>query len=127
MPLLRILVVGPGLMGSQIACEYAIHGHEVLCVSRSPTGAEERVRRALAMVVELSVVSGGAAAGAADRISFSDRLEDGRAVDLVVESVPEDLELKAEVLGAGARLFPDAVLASNTSSLSISELGEAVG
>ena len=47
--------------------------------------------------------------------------------DLVVESVPEDLALKGEVLSPIAAHFPDAVIASNTSSLSIGEIGEACG
>jgi 3-hydroxybutyryl-CoA dehydrogenase len=49
------------------------------------------------------------------------------AADLVVESVPESFPLKVEVLGAAAAAHPDAVLASNTSSLSITALGEAIG
>ena len=45
---------------------------------------------------------------------------------LVVEAVPEDVALKADVLGRASRTWPDALLASNTSSLSITELAAAV-
>jgi 3-hydroxybutyryl-CoA dehydrogenase len=55
-----------------------------------------------------------------------DRGSAGR-VTLIVESLPEQLELKAEVLGALAARHPQATLASNTSSISITALGEAAG
>ena len=47
--------------------------------------------------------------------------------DLAVESLPEDLDLKAELLRVVAEVSPDAILATNTSSLSVSALGDAVG
>jgi 3-hydroxybutyryl-CoA dehydrogenase len=47
--------------------------------------------------------------------------------DLVVESVPECFDLKVSLLRAAAHAHPDAILASNTSSLSITALGEAIG
>ncbi|HEY4996715.1 MAG TPA: 3-hydroxyacyl-CoA dehydrogenase NAD-binding domain-containing protein, partial [Solirubrobacteraceae bacterium] len=47
--------------------------------------------------------------------------------ELIVESLPEDLALKAEVLGELCARHPEAVLASNTSSISITTLGEAAG
>jgi 3-hydroxybutyryl-CoA dehydrogenase len=49
------------------------------------------------------------------------------AADLVVESVPEDFALKVEVLRTAVAAHPDAIVASNTSSLSITALGEAIG
>jgi 3-hydroxybutyryl-CoA dehydrogenase len=49
------------------------------------------------------------------------------ACDLAIESLPEDRELKAELLRVVAAASPEAILASNTSSLSITDLGEAVG
>jgi 3-hydroxybutyryl-CoA dehydrogenase len=95
---MRVVVIGAGLMGSQIGEEYAAGGHDVTFVRR--------------------------AAGDAPRAQPAD---DAPPADLVVESVPEDFALKVEVLGAAAAAHPDAVLASNTSSLSITALGEAIG
>jgi 3-hydroxybutyryl-CoA dehydrogenase len=47
--------------------------------------------------------------------------------ELAVESLPEDLDLKAELLRPVAQASPDAVLATNTSSLSVAALGERIG
>jgi 3-hydroxybutyryl-CoA dehydrogenase len=95
---MRVVVIGAGRMGSQIGEEYAAGGHEVTFVTRSTNDA-----------------------------SRARRTDDAPPADLVVESVPEDFALKVEVLGAAAAAHPDAVLASNTSSLSITTLGEAIG
>jgi 3-hydroxybutyryl-CoA dehydrogenase len=51
----------------------------------------------------------------------------GRSPQLIVESLPEDLSLKADVLGELAASYPRATIASNTSSISISALGAAAG
>jgi 3-hydroxybutyryl-CoA dehydrogenase len=118
---MRVAVIGVGRMGAQIGCEYLAAGHEVTFVARSAARARERLddvrrlveRHALApLPAELRVVAAVDAALAAD---------------LVVESVDESFALKVEVLSTAAAAHPAAVLASNTSSLSIGELGEAVG
>ena len=64
---------------------------------------------------------------AAASVTVTDALDSIERCDLVVESVPEDLPLKGEVLTPIAARFPDAVIASNTSSLSIGAIGEACG
>ncbi len=64
---------------------------------------------------------------AAEGVDVTDALDAIERCDLVVESVPEDLALKGEVLAPIAARFADAVIASNTSSLSIGAIGEACG
>ncbi|HET8521809.1 MAG TPA: 3-hydroxyacyl-CoA dehydrogenase family protein, partial [Thermomicrobiales bacterium] len=51
----------------------------------------------------------------------------GETVDLIIESVTEDLAVKGEALRPLADRYPDAIIASNTSSISISLIGEAAG
>lgn len=125
---LRVLVVGAGLMGSQIGCEYARAGHAVTFSARDPARARAAVERVLAEAQALGVFSPEEAAAAAGRVAVR---QAGQAAhdpaDLVVESVPEDLELKAAVLAPLAAAMPEAVLASNTSSLRITVLGGRVG
>lgn len=114
-------MVGAGLMGVQIGLEYALGGHHVTLVARNEEGLRERLRAALEVARELGEPTEEAEA----RIVVS---SDSRGVfDLAVESLPEDLELKAALLRPIAEVSPDAVLASNTSSLSIAALGDAIG
>jgi 3-hydroxybutyryl-CoA dehydrogenase len=121
-------VLGGGRMGSQIACEYALAGHEVELLSRTPEAAAERVGRALELVVELELVPSRQAVEARGRLTLTEPLAGTSAgVELVVESLPEELDLKAQALRRVAEASPDAILASNTSSLSITALGEAAG
>ncbi|HET6172595.1 MAG TPA: 3-hydroxyacyl-CoA dehydrogenase family protein [Gaiellales bacterium] len=122
-----VVVVGAGLMGSQIAAEYALAGHGVRCLARHPDVTRERVDTALATALRLGLRDEAATAAATARIGVAAVLAEIERCDLVVESVPEELELKGEVLSPIAAQFPDAVIASNTSSLSIEDIGEACG
>jgi 3-hydroxybutyryl-CoA dehydrogenase len=123
---MRVLVVGAGLMGAQIGCEYALGGHHVTALARHPEAAEDRVRGALETVVELGLAAAGDVEAAESRIRFDSEAPPAEW-DLVVESVPEDFHLKASLLRGFAAGSPEAVLATNTSSLSITRLGEAIG
>jgi 3-hydroxybutyryl-CoA dehydrogenase len=125
---LHVVVAGAGLMGAQIGVEYALGGHEVVCLARRPAGVGERVVRALDLVAAHGLASAEATEAARRRIAVVDGIEliDGEA-DLVVESVVEDMETKIELLRRCAARFPTAILASNTSSLSITALGEGAG
>jgi 3-hydroxybutyryl-CoA dehydrogenase len=122
-----VVVVGAGLMGSQIAAEYALGGHRVHCLARHPDVTRGRVDEALATALRLGLRDEGVVRAAAERLSVVDALGVVERCDLVVESVPEDLPLKGQVLTPIAAHFPEAVIASNTSSLSIGEIGEACG
>lgn len=125
----RIAIVGAGLMGAQIGAEYALAGHQVTLATRSAASSESARQRAHAAIRalmhhELVTIDRGESAMA--RISVSHEVRaacDGR--DVVVESVAEDLNAKADVLDAAARAAPEALLCSNTSSIRITKLGEA--
>src|SRR6478752_5811170 len=122
-----VLVVGAGLMGSQIAAEYALAGNRVHCLARHPADARARVDAALDTALRLGLHDEAAAEAAAERVTAGAALEAVERCDLVVESVPEDLAIKGAVLSPIAVAFPSAVIASNTSSLSIGEIGDACG
>ena len=123
----RVAILGAGLMGAQIGCEYALGGHDVALVARDAAAAAERFERALALVREHGLATPEQVEDAAARTKESSDLGAAAACDLAVESVPEDLALKAGLLRVIAEASPDAILATNTSSLSITELGEAIG
>jgi 3-hydroxybutyryl-CoA dehydrogenase len=121
---MRVAIVGAGLMGAQIGCEYALGGHDVTLIARDAAAAERRVESALRLVEELAL---GETAPARERLRVATGPVSAVGCDLAVESVPEDLELKARLLREVASGSPEAVLASNTSSIPITALGEAVG
>ena len=122
---MRIAVIGCGLMGSQIGAEFALGGHTVQFISRDPELARVRVDDALADAVATGMFTDAQADSARRGSAFSARVSPG--FDLAIESVPEDLELKIGVLRGLAAVEPTAILASNTSSLSITALEEAPG
>jgi 3-hydroxybutyryl-CoA dehydrogenase len=123
---MRVLVLGAGLMGAQIGCEYALGGHDVTMTARNTARVADRVEDTLAKAVDLALHSQQAADEARTRIEIDGELA-AEGWGLVVESVPEDAELKAELLRPFAQGSPAAILATNTSSLSITALGEAIG
>ncbi len=120
---MKVLVVGVGRMGSQIGCEYLAGGHDVVFLARDQMAAHARVRVALALASR----AGRPHANAAPAPDVRSVLEPGEHVDLLVESLPEDFALKVAVLAPLATASPSALVASNTSSLSIGALGDAIG
>lgn len=127
----HVAVVGAGLMGAQIGVEYALGGYDVVLITRSAASAAdsvERARDALRFLAANGLAEPPAADAAAGRLSGGADVSAGCAgAAVVVESVTEALATKAEVLRRAAAAAPEAILASNTSSLSITELGRACG
>jgi 3-hydroxybutyryl-CoA dehydrogenase len=125
---MRVSVIGAGLMGAQIGCEYAIGGHDVRLVARDTDAVGRRVDAALRVLKKHGLARSDELDDAPGRISIAGALDaDAAACDLAVESLPEDLELKAGMLASVALASPEAILATNTSSISITALGAAVG
>ncbi|WP_022888698.1 3-hydroxyacyl-CoA dehydrogenase family protein [Agromyces italicus] len=118
-------VLGGGRMGAGIAHAFLLAGSRVTIVERDADAAAAAAQRVLASV-EASVVRGTAdedAAAYAARFATSTDVADFANCELVVEAVPEDLELKIDALTRVERvLAPAAALASNTSSISIDQL-----
>jgi 3-hydroxybutyryl-CoA dehydrogenase len=124
----RVAVVGAGLMGAQIGCEYALGGHAVLWIVRDREAAAARVERALGLALEHGLADAPAVTEARARMLYREGPGGSEGVlDVIVESLPESLELKAEALGELCSRHPQAILATNTSSIAITALGEAAG
>ncbi len=124
-------VVGLGTMGAGIVEVFARNGLQVLAAEVDEE-AVARGRAHLETSTARAVGRGKLTQEAADellgRITTTTSLADLADADLVVEAVPEQLELKAQVLGELARVCrPDVILASNTSSLSVTELAVRTG
>jgi 3-hydroxybutyryl-CoA dehydrogenase len=129
----RVLVVGAGTMGSQIALQTALSGrYEVTLVDSAP-GQLERARaqnRALLdRRVEKGRLIGTAAEEALARIQDSNDLASvAGAADMVIEAVIEDFDAKKSVFESlGAHAKKDAILASNSSTIAISRLAGFTG
>jgi 3-hydroxybutyryl-CoA dehydrogenase len=124
-------VVGLGTMGAGIAETFARQGLRVVAVEVSEA-ALERGRAVLVGSTDRAVAKGRLTE--ADRDALLGRVEFGSGlaalgeVDLVVEAVPERLELKRQIFTELDRVCqPAAVLATNTSSLSVTEIAVATG
>lgn len=129
---MKIGVLGAGVMGGGIAQVCALAGDDVVCYDIAPTALDEaRVhattgRFGLDGAVARGKVTREEADAALARITFTESLEDAAATDLVIEAVPERIELKIRVFRDLDRLAPPAtILASNTSGLPIAALAAA--
>ena len=123
-------VLGAGTMGHGIAHVLAMCGVEtrLFDVSADATkAARDKIWANLEKGIQKGKVTQEARDAATDRLAFTTDL--GRAVDgvqVVIEAVPERMELKTSIFqDLGERLGPDVLLATNTSSLSITEIGAA--
>ena len=128
-PPARAVVIGAGTMGHGIAQVLAMAGAETVLVDRTAELVEQglrRVRENLDGGVERGKVDAGVRDATLSRLrSDTDTARAAGEADLVVEAVPERLDLKREILTRlEASADPAAVLASNTSSLSITALQE---
>jgi 3-hydroxybutyryl-CoA dehydrogenase len=124
-------VVGLGTMGAGIVEVFARNGLQVLA-AEVDAEAVERGRAHLETSTARAVGRGKLTQEAADellsRVTTTTSLADLAEADFVVEAVPEHLDLKAQVLGELDRVCrPDVILASNTSSLSVTELAVHTG
>jgi 3-hydroxybutyryl-CoA dehydrogenase len=128
----KIGVLGAGVMGSGIAQVCALAGDEVVCFDIAPAaldGARAHVttgRFGLDGAVARGKATREQADAALARITFTTSFEAAAATDLVIEAVPERLDLKVRVFRDLDRLAPPAtILASNTSGLAITALAAA--
>ena len=122
-------VIGAGTMGSGIAQVFAQAGDTVRLIETDPSQLErglQTIERNLRRSVEKGRISAEDADVAPDRILPSSELKDAGLSRLVVEAIYESLDAKLGVFRAlDEACPPDTVLASNTSSISITTLGAA--
>jgi 3-hydroxybutyryl-CoA dehydrogenase len=127
----RVFVAGAGLMGHGIAQVHAAIGKSVVLYEPELARAEAgrtRIEGNLDRSVGKGRLTAKAAGDTLERIEATDQLERVGDADLVIEAVFEDLKVKHDLWREVDRLArPDAILASNTSSIAIHRLAEAVG
>ncbi|MGC4744572.1 3-hydroxyacyl-CoA dehydrogenase family protein [Micromonospora sp. DT201] len=122
-------VVGLGTMGAGIVEVFARNGIDVVAVEISEP-ALERGRATLTRSTDRAVAKGKLAAADRDalheRVHFAAGLDALHSVDLVIEAVPEHLDLKQRIFAELDRVCrPETILATNTSSLSVTEISVA--
>jgi 3-hydroxybutyryl-CoA dehydrogenase len=122
-----IAVIGAGIMGRGIAHASALGGYRTILEDLLPNAlrrAESEIRANLDKAVELGKVSPADADAAFTRLEFAGAIDTAaREADLVIEAVPEELESKIEIFTLLDKICrPGTVLASNTSSLSLTEM-----
>ena len=122
----RIAVIGAGQMGNGIAQVAATSGFEVVMIDIDPAAVDRgmaTIERSLGKLVQKERLSQADADAARARLSTSTERSACASVDLVVEAVPEILALKQSIFeDLDAICNPDTILASNTSSISITKI-----
>ena len=129
MAIRKVGVVGLGTMGAGIAQVSVQAGYETVGREVSTELAERgrgTIEHYLGRAVEKERMTGGERDAALGRLTLTTELADLAECDLVVEAVLEELPLKREVFAELDRITrPDAILATNTSALSVGEVAEA--
>ena len=129
MPLQTIGIVGAGSMGGGIANLAAINGFKVILhdiEERFLDNALSRMDTFMSKSVERGKMSEEQKQAALDLIKTTTDLEDLRDADLVIEAVIEDMDMKKEVFAKLDTITrEDVILATNTSSMSITEIASA--
>jgi len=125
-----VSVIGMGTMGTGIAEVIARHGIAVRAIDVDDDTLDE-ARARIAASTERAVagdkLSADERAGILDRITFTTSIQECVTSDIVIEAVPEDLDLKRDVLAQLDGLVPEHVIwCTNTSSLSVTEISTAV-
>jgi 3-hydroxybutyryl-CoA dehydrogenase len=125
----NVAVVGGGTMGNGIAHVFAQYGFDVTLIDVDETRCEQ-ARKTIGGNLERQVKKGTLTAEARDatlgRLSTNTSRSAAAGAQLIIEAVPESLQLKTEVLRDLDKAAPDAILASNTSSISITALAGSV-
>ncbi len=123
----RIGIIGAGAMGSGIAQVAATAGHEVRLFDlneKSLQLSKEKLAKVMARLVEKGRVSADESSAIQQRIKYTEGLSHFTECDLVIEAIVEKLSVKRELFAQLEKVMrSEAVLATNTSSLSIASIG----
>lgn len=129
-PVRRAAVLGAGTMGLGIACVLHLGGVDVTLCDADAAGtaaAADRLRERVARQVDAGLLPASAADRAGSVLTCHPARDAVTGVDLLVEAVPEDVEVKRDLLAEVSPAAPDhAVIATNTSSIPVEDLAGAV-
>jgi 3-hydroxybutyryl-CoA dehydrogenase len=122
----RVVVIGAGQMGSGIAQVCAVAGLHVSMVDVSAdvlAKGRGSIEKQLARQVQKGTMTTDASAAALARLKSAESLDAAKEADIVIEAASENAELKFKLFGDLDRVAPSgAILATNTSSISITEI-----
>ncbi len=122
-------VVGAGTMGNGIAQVFAMHGHDVALLDINEDAVARgraAIEKSLGRFVKKEKMTADEAAAIVARVKTTTSAKDLADADLVVEAIVENLAVKQKVFGELDReVKPDGILASNTSSIWITEIAAA--
>ena len=126
-PIKTIAVIGAGTMGRGIAHAAALGGYRTIVEDILPSAlrrAESEIRTNLNKSVESGKVTSSDRDRALARLDYAGSVQEAaREADLVIEAVPEEMESKIEIFTLLDKICrPSTILASNTSSLSLTEI-----
>ena len=123
---MEVAVIGAGTMGNGIAQVFAMHGHPVRMIDVSATALDQglaAVKGSLARVVKKAVITQADADAALSRITVGTTIEDAKGAELAIEAATENPALKFTIFQQlDAVCAPGVILATNTSSISITEI-----
>lgn len=129
MEITKVGVLGAGTMGAGIAQSAAQSGFQVVLIDINQEFVDrglERINKALQKLVEKAKLTFEAKENILARVEGMVGLENFKKVDIVIEAIVENMELKKKVYRELDQICPEkTILASNTSSLSITEIGAA--
>lgn len=127
----KISVIGAGIMGHGIAQTFALGGYEVILNDISEELLEkaiQRIRSNLNTFIEFGITTPDSAKEALLRIKTNKNLKESvKESDFIVEALPEVMDLKKDVFKAlDEYCLPHAIIASNTSGLSLTEMASEI-
>ena len=124
-------IIGAGTMGNGIAQACAVAGINVVMVDVSDAAVQKGVATvagSLDRLIKKEKITAADKDAALSRIQASTRYDDLKAAQIVIEAATENYELKLKILKqVDAMVAPEVILASNTSSISITKLAAATG
>lgn len=126
----NIVIAGAGTMGSSMGQTFAKYGYTVTLYDSFPAALEKAqnlIKLNQETEVSENIVTAEESAKLLERITYTQEKDCFKSADFVVEAIVENLEIKHVFWAEASSLVPeDALLASNTSGLSISKIAEAV-
>lgn len=125
----KVMIIGAGQMGAGIAQVCAQAGFDVLLNDMNQEALDKgmkNIEKLLTRSVEKERISGADKTDTLNRLTSSTKLQDAQSCDLVIEAIVENMDVKTKVFAELDEIAPrHAILASNTSSLPITEIAAA--
>lgn len=126
---MKVCIIGTGTMGVGIAQTFAQAGHEVIFKGRKVESAEKAILgidKSLSKLVEKGKIEEARKAEVLNNITPAGTFEACKEADLFIEAISEDIQIKKETFSEISKVCSaEAVFATNTSSLSITEIAAA--